>query len=259
MFAKQRLEIIRQIIKENTYADVSYLSEVLGVSEVTVRRDLSKLESEGFLTRSFGGAIISDAESPTADDTESKRRELTEEGQELQGMAQLAIMQLSDQDVVFIGAGEECLFLANSIPDTLHLTVISNSLDVALALYAKTNISFILVGGTITPDTRTTNGLFALQSLQSICMKCCFVSVDGVSLKKGYSVSSFEDISLLNALRHTVENFYILVSGQKLGCDSNYVLGDLTYTPNVIAPFGIPEEYKSFLFTHNIRLYTALS
>ena len=58
MFALERIKIIKRYLIENNQAEVSNLSESLGVSEVTIRRDLEKLENEGFLTRTHGGAII---------------------------------------------------------------------------------------------------------------------------------------------------------------------------------------------------------
>ena len=60
MFALERIKLIKKYLNENQKAEVTALSGLLDVSEVTIRRDLEKLEKEGFLQRIHGGAVLSD-------------------------------------------------------------------------------------------------------------------------------------------------------------------------------------------------------
>ena len=58
MFAIERIKIIKNYLIENKQLEVNILSKMLNVSEVTIRRDLEKLEKEGFITRTHGGAVL---------------------------------------------------------------------------------------------------------------------------------------------------------------------------------------------------------
>ena len=58
MFAAERLKIIRQYLQANGQLEVTSISTMLGVSEVTIRRDLERLEQENFLIRTHGGALL---------------------------------------------------------------------------------------------------------------------------------------------------------------------------------------------------------
>ena len=68
MFAVQRANIIKEYLLEKKQVEVTTLSKLLNVSEVTIRRDLEKLEKEGFLIRTHGGAVLNEQETPDIPD-----------------------------------------------------------------------------------------------------------------------------------------------------------------------------------------------
>ena len=74
MFAIERIRIIKNYILENHQAEVSALSTMLNVSEVTIRRDLEKLEKEGFLTRTHGGSFNEEEEEDFLDMIDGDRQ-----------------------------------------------------------------------------------------------------------------------------------------------------------------------------------------
>ena len=260
MFGSQRLDAIKKIIKEKKHVDVSYLSDILMVSEVTIRRDLNKLEESGFLVRSFGGASLNLSQDEGESSTSVQPTiHAAPVDTELLEIGQIALRRLVSGDVVFIGSGDECESLASAIPNDMPLTVVTNSLRIAHILSVKRSISVLVTGGTLSPDGITLNGAMLMQSLQGICLKSCFVCVDGLSLERGYSMTSFESNMLIRYLRENVSECYAMASRDKIGKNTTFILGDLSYFPCLITSYKIDESLKGSLFSSNIRLYTALS
>jgi DeoR/GlpR family transcriptional regulator of sugar metabolism len=100
MFAIERIRIIKNYLIENKQVEVNQLSQMLGVSEVTIRRDLEKLESDEFLTRTHGGAVLGSAKELTSDNIDAS---LLKDYNEI---SKIAIRMINDGDVIMLTNGE---------------------------------------------------------------------------------------------------------------------------------------------------------
>ena len=132
MFAPERIRIIKGLLIDKRHINVSDLSSMLNVSEVTIRRDLEKLENQDFLTRTHGGAIInnsiaSEEENYTDiyDDPYFKERvEISE----------IAVHMIEDNDVILLTPGLTNLCIAKKIMSKKNITVLTNDLNIASML-----------------------------------------------------------------------------------------------------------------------------
>jgi DeoR/GlpR family transcriptional regulator of sugar metabolism len=102
MFPAERIKRIKEMLTETKQIDIASLSNALKVTEVTVRRDLEKLENENFLTRTHGGAVLNEEETKKEsilleDDAESIKTWNT--------IGQIASLIIKDNDVVFLSQG----------------------------------------------------------------------------------------------------------------------------------------------------------
>ena len=103
MFGPERIRLIKGILLDKKHINVSDLSAMLNVSEVTVRRDLEKLENEGFLTRTHGGAIINEATSNDGNEyAEFEDDPLYEQRIEI---SEIAAHMIDDNDVILLSPG----------------------------------------------------------------------------------------------------------------------------------------------------------
>ena len=259
MFGNQRIETIKKILTENKHVDVSYLSDVFGVSEVTIRRDLNRLEEEGFLVRSFGGASLrcddgqnapagaGQADAPAQDDFGASE------------IGRLAAMQIKDNDVVFIGGGEECIALAAALDTDRQITVVTNSLSVAQAVAIRRGILVVFVGGMLAEDRDTFSGTSSVAELSSIVINRSFLSVDAVNLNRGYCVTAFENMMIQNYLKASVPDSYVLLSEKRIDQNTRFVLGNLGHFPNVITTDRLPQTYYNAFSENRVRVYTTIS
>ena len=150
MLGTDRRKMIRELLLEYTHVDVSSLCTFLHVSPATVRRDLDALEQEGFLIKTYGGAVLNGGGEEGAylknavDPYELQRKTL----------AAFAVNLIEDGDVVFLGSGATCTHMARQLRVRNRLNVVTCSLSVALELAGVTGVNTMLVGGSVSGSSR---------------------------------------------------------------------------------------------------------
>ena len=140
MYAVERKRIIREYLKEHNQAQVQELGKLLNVSEVTVRRDLERLETEGLLTRTHGGAVLNKED---VDDPLLEVIERSGAKEDYDRIASIALRLVSDGDVVMLSNGPVNTRIAAALAKRSGLTVLTNDMSVALrVLFRNTTRSY---------------------------------------------------------------------------------------------------------------------
>ena len=261
MFKNHRLEIIKRIIEEKKFIEVSALSEILGVSEVTVRRDLNTLEDAGIIVRSFGGATLKEA-APVLPSGSSSDALLSPEPLNPQTcfLGQIALQHIENQDFIYIGPGSESRQLAACIARTdKRVSVATSDIKIAQITAANPNVDTILTGGMMSKGSDTLQGELLLHTLERLIIKKAFISADGITLEKGLSTNSYDTQGLIRFFQYSSCDMYIMFSSDKAGRNARYLLGGNQRSVCLISDFDLPAEYTSYYFTHNIPLYTAMN
>lgn len=255
MFAAERLRIIKRILLEQKIVDVSSLSSILSVSEVTVRRDLEKLEKQNFLIRTHGGAEIKgeDEEIETVSTIEPKD-ELHEERKII---GKIASYMIHDNDTIILGPGKICVHIANSIKNKKNIKVVTTDIHVALELLNDCqDIRVVLPGGDLDPLSYQLTGKVAENNLKNIYVNRAFIEVDGVSMSRGLTVDSTEKASIINEMIMVARETVFLCDYTKFDNISFYPVGPLTMAKTIISNEQTPDTYKNYFFESNISLFT---
>ena len=157
---KRRRDQILAYLSARDRTSVGDLSQVLGVSEVTVRKDLDQLEAQGVLTRVHGGAVVSGRgrleryfAAREQEHLEEKRR-----------IAQAAAALVQSGQRIFLDASTTALQVARLIKDREDLVVVTNGLYTALELNFCAGITTIVVGGTMRHRSSSLVGSFSYNS-----------------------------------------------------------------------------------------------
>ena len=199
-----RHDEIINIISRRRQVSVQELTERLKVSEVTIRKDLSFLEEQGYLMRTHGGARL--AEDIGRLHSISARREA--HTAEKCAIARAAASLLNEGDTILIDAGSTCATLAHAIRD-MNLRVITNSLDVMVELADSHSISLHSVGGSYRMDAGSFIGPAAEESLLQYRIDSCFIGTpaftsDGVFSSQNTIESHFKSQALKISKRRIV-------------------------------------------------------
>lgn len=208
----ERLRAMKELLEHRSVISVEEFTETLMVSSATVRRDLARLESQGLLIRSHGGAVRVERghEIPIGS------RELTR-AQEKRRIAVKAVDLVADGEVVGITGGTTTMEVARALPDHLNLTVVTNALNVGAELALRRNIRLVLTGGVARSDSFELSGAIAERTIREHHLDVAFVGVDGADPVAGFTthndLEGLTNAALVAAARRVV----VVADSSKLG------------------------------------------
>jgi DeoR/GlpR family transcriptional regulator of sugar metabolism len=162
------------------------MAELLGTTEITVRRDLRAMAKDGELVRAHGGAVLPASTGHEPSYSEKARQA----GAEKAAIARLAVEMVRPGDSILLGPGTTTLALARLLVDFPELTVVTNSLLVAQALMGATRVEVILTGGTLRRSIHALVGPAAEESVRALRASQAFISGNGFTAERGLSTPS---------------------------------------------------------------------
>ncbi len=256
MFAIERQRMIKKLLQENDHVSVAELSCCLNVSEVTIRRDLEKLEGERFLMRTHGGAVLLDS----AGNAPLPEREA---GQfpELHGssgdIAALAAQMAPDAGVIYLGSGPASDAVVPLLSQKQDLIVLTCSLPMAAALYRLRNLRVIIPGGTVLPSGLI-YGNSVQETLETMHIGTAFIEADGFNAR-GFTARDQDFCALVRSIGRISDNVVFLCTAEAYGHISFFNIGDLTLADSIITTAEIDDSFKEACADRHIRLYTTYS
>lgn len=144
MLALERRNQILEKLQSEKKVVVSELSQLYDVSEETIRRDLEKLEKEGFATKSYGGAVVNETLGIELPFNVRKNRNVSGK----QKMAEIAASLVEEDEHIFLDASTTAVFVAKALKECRkRLTVITNSMEILLELSDVSDWNIISTGG----------------------------------------------------------------------------------------------------------------
>lgn len=208
-----RRKKIIDILGQNKYADVSILSSMFNVSEMTIRRDLEKLEKEGEIIRVYGGAKLITKKSYEA--TIEERLNINKN--EKSAMAKKAAELIEEGDVVAFDASTTTLEISKIIKTKKKLTVITNNISIAIELSDATGITVILLGGFVRRKSLSMVGASLRKYLESIYIDKAFISSKALSFNEGLTDATVEEGEAKRAMIERANKVYVVADRTKLG------------------------------------------
>jgi DeoR/GlpR family transcriptional regulator of sugar metabolism len=215
MLATQRQHRILQELDAEGTVRVAALADLLGVSEMTVRRDIDALDADGLLLRVHGGATRASSFSALEPGFGAKAARETEAKQ---AIAAEAVTLLRRGMTLLVSGGTTTHELARLLPRDLRLTVATNSLMVASALAAGggEGIRTVVLGGQRTPSEALV-GPVAVHALNSLHADLCFMGVHGFDAKAGITSPNLLESELNAAMIAASDRVAVLADATKYG------------------------------------------
>ncbi|MEL5271972.1 DeoR/GlpR family DNA-binding transcription regulator [Serratia marcescens] len=228
MLTSQRKKIILEKLAQDGQVLAKQLSEMFGLSEDTVRRDLRELDAEGLLQRVHGGALpVSSAIASFAE------RNHLESGAK-RAIAKAAAALIAPGQVVIIDGGTTSAELVRQLPANLNATIVTHSPSVAVGLVDHPTVEVILIGGRLYKHSIVSVGAAAVEAMSHIRADIYFMGVTGVHPTAGLSTGDLEEAYIKRALAARAAETVVLASAAKLNAASQYAIGDITLAHTVI-------------------------
>ncbi len=234
----ERQTRILQLINERQSISVTELSAEFGVSEMTIRRDLARLEERGVLRRTHGGAVL--LKYPPGD-LPYYAREGTQLA-EKEAIARLAVELVEDGDTIVLDAGTTIAHFARRLIGKRHLTVITNSLYVVNILIGAPDITVIHTGGTLWEPTASFVGPLAVAALRRFTAGKAFLATPAISLEAGVTNSNLYEAEVKAVMLEIARQKILLVDHTKFGRTSYAIVAPIQAFDCLITDEGTPAD-----------------
>ena len=232
MLTTHRKQQILSLLKRNGQVIAKDVSQSMGVSEDTIRRDLRELAQEGLLQRVHGGALPA---SPAVADF-AGRELLTPDGKVAIGRA--AAKMIQPGQVVILDGGTTARQVARHIPLDLKATVVTHSPTIALELVNHPDVEVILIGGRMFKHSVVAVGAAAIEAISQVHADIYFMGVTGIHPKTGLTTGDYEEAAVKRALSHAAAETIVLASSEKLNAASPYAVVSLAEISGIITEKG---------------------
>lgn len=251
MLAVERRNKIEELIQKNRSVLVPELAKKFDVTTETIRGDLEKLEKQGVLIRTYGGATLvegSEADIPVYD-----REVINYEGKQRIGKRAAGIIK--DGETVFLDASTSSLHIARNIKEKKSLTVITNSERIINELASCENIRVMSTGGLLTPRSMSYVGRIVEKTIRdNYFANKVFFSCRGATLTRGLTESNEAEAEIKKAMIDCSESVIFLCDHTKIGKIGVPVISDFNRLDMMITDIKMTDEWSRRLAESDINL-----
>ncbi len=251
-----RLERILKFLRNKGYATVKELAGDLGVSEVTVRRDLEELKKQGLVYRKRGGVFLRSLHYELSFFSRLERQR-----EEKIKIAEKAVKLIQNGWTIFTMGGTTIYYLIQALDDShiQSLTVITNSITTAWAVInLKKEFNLIHTGGAVRRGSFECVGEQVADAIDHIKFDLAIVGTDGIDPKEGITVSNYSESLLARRIKRRAKTMMVVSDSSKFGVIKPYKALDISELDLLITDPGIPESFARSLSNSGVELHIAL-
>ncbi len=252
-FAGARREQIAELVLRNGAVHISELTQLYGVSEVTIRHDLDLLASQGVVVRKRGGALANlNTSLASAFDQRSDVNLAAK-----QRIGECAARLVEPGDTIIMDAGSTVLEMAKSLREVTSLTVVTTALNVANRVGRIPGCHVILLGGSLSIETISTVGSLAERDLHDLVVSKLFLGAHTVDLDLGIVDSSIEVARVKRAMTEAAREVILLADSSKWEAHRHEAfvrVVPLTAIHRIITDSALPNDMQNTLKRMRIDL-----
>lgn len=242
----RRQEQIYDFLNKHGELKVNDLKEKFKVVDMTIRRDLEKMEKMGLVKRVFGGAI------PVNPDVGLNKRENTN-ARAKQLIGEKAAEYVQNGDAIFVDAGTTTPNLVKCLPHNWELVMVTNAVNVALQLQGS-SMEKILLGGTLRDSTLSLVGPNTESQLESLSFDKAFLSSSGFTLENGFSNSNVFEVQIKQKAIKQAKDVTFLIDHSKFGVQFLHKITMLEGINRIITDKKPADEYCKLIRGSGIEL-----
>lgn len=251
MSAKERIFAIKQIIKKEKKVTVSDLSRKCNVTEETIRKDLTKLEAEGLVTRIHGGAILKADQAPIEGIHYFSRQAMNV--LEKQTIAQNAIRLLEGKSTIIADSSTTVMEALKALPKSRDITVVTNSTE-AFREFAQSDVSIISTGGEFNKKSLSLQGYVAKENIQKYSVDIALLSCKALDLERGVQDSNESEAEIKKLMLEQAQEVALLVDHTKFDRTAFVCLLSLDKVDYIVTDTKPDEKWINYCNTNQIQL-----
>lgn len=245
---------ILEILQEKHQVNVTELSEMFQTSEMTIRRDLNFLAREHNITRTHGGAIMTDQ---SVVRITSFDEELIPNKETKKKIARKAAGLIKNNQSFFIDAGSTTRIMVDYLDNEKKMLIVTSHLEVAQKAMNYDNTSVIMLGGEMLRGTNCSYGEVAEEQIKRYTLDLAFLGAGAVDAKGRLSDLYSPEARFKKSIFSVAEKVYVLADSSKFNNGGVVCYGDLSQITGFITDSGISEKNKMLLKQYNVDLIIA--
>jgi len=242
----ERQKQIVSLLQKNGEVKTAELKELFSVTDMTLRRDLEKLEQMSLLKRTFGGAILH-----TKEVTLLERAIVHIEEKAIIGDIVKGLIQAGES--IFIDSGSTTLQIVRALPERAPITVVTNAIHVAAELSAK-KINTIVIGGVLIETTNAMAGAIAVESISKMAFDKAFLGTTGVSSLHGFSNSNMLEAEIKKTAISRANKRYIVMDHSKFDQNALFSFANLEEIDAIITDHQPSKEWVERLTEAEVEI-----
>ncbi|MGH9616747.1 MAG: DeoR/GlpR family DNA-binding transcription regulator [Acidobacteriaceae bacterium] len=240
---QSRFTTILTKLQQTGSVAVDSLSEELTVSPVTIRRDLDQLAAVGLLQRTHGGAVSIEPlfYEPFKNDR-SFQAQLERFAYEKRRIGRAAAALIQTGETIALSPGTTTMEVIRGLPRNQNITVITNTVNIAMELSKRKDVNVFVTGGHLHGDWFSLVGPTATESLEKMMAHTMFIGVDGIDSGMGMSSLSAEEANVIAAMIKTSRRRIAVADHSKIGKVAGWRIGHIKDLHILITDTGATEE-----------------
>lgn len=239
MLAENRYKEIMKLLEKDNSVKASYLMKKFQVSFETVRRDLEYMEKCGFLRRVYGGAVLSKMESRVQNFSDREKEYINEKKQ----IAKIAVKYVKEGQSIALDYGTTTMEVARELKNNFeNLTIITNSMIIASELSVMPKYTIIVTGGILNSNEFALVGSITSDLINRLHVNKAFISVGGVSVKKGLTDCFLQGIESQKNFISIADETIVVCTSEKFDCVSLTKICDIDRVNLIITDSGLQES-----------------
>lgn len=247
----ERYNKILELLAKEKKIEVAKLSEILGVSQVTVRKDLDHLESHGLVVRVHGYARLNDS-----DDINQR---LAFHYDLKQKIAKKAAESIENGETIMIESGSCCALLALEIVQTKKdVTIITNSAFIADYIRKTGNCKIILLGGEYQNEAQVMVGPITRKCVEAFFVDKLFIGTDGFSINSGFTGNDYMRCEAVRDMAKQASHVIIVSESSKFNQKGVVKLLETNQISALVTDKHIPEDKENYLIDAGVHVIKAI-
>ena len=243
---KRQTQIL-ELLTQNKKIEVTKLSELLGVSQVTIRKDLDALAESGMLVREHGYSTLN-----KSDDMNIR---LTYHYEQKQEVAKKAVESIEHGETIMIESGSCCALVALEIAKTKKdVTLITNSAFIADYIRKHTAIKIILLGGEYQHESQVMVGPMMRKCAESFFVDKLFIGTDGFSIDTGFTGNDYMRCEAVKDMARQANKVIIVTESDKFHQKGVSNLIEVEKVSCIYTDQGIPQEVEEYFKEKHIQV-----
>ena len=255
MFLEERHAKILEMLSKDGKVLVKELAEIFGVTEDSIRKDLSALELEGKLRRTYGGAVsiaeklqMTEANRRRISDVEAKRK-----------IAAAAVKLIQPQDLIFLDISTISIAVAQILEKTdTNYKILTNMVDVLVMLARNPKIELFFAGGLINRSRDGFSDGLNLDFISRFRPNVAFIGAFGVEIKKN-SLTSRDTAGGIHKARmiELSKTSYVIAESRKIGVESTYSFAKLSDVNGIITETPLSDKLTEAADNLGVKIISA--